>query len=367
MANRKALTEERNEAVERMAAILDTAKSEGRLPNQPEKEEFENLYNRVGDIDAAISMEERFTNMNEYIEAKHEEIQIDDRKQFADTIRGIVNAAGNLAYTSTPVPSSVAREIVRIATELSPVVGSVRRYNTKGTLVIPAYTDGITVAFATEFTALTSTTGAFASISLGNYLAGALCKVSKSLINNADIDVVQIVIDDMAHAIASFLENAILNGSGSVTGLSTATNVVTTASATAITADELIQLENSVRDEFLAGSMWVMNRATRGAVRTLKDGAGHYLLIQDASAPFGYTLLGYPVYCSDNVDQIATKKATVFFGNFDKGAALKFSEDINIEILREHFATEHAVGVVGWLEFDAKATNPKAIAVLKQA
>ena len=46
------------------------------------------------------------------------------------------------------------------------------------------------------------------------------------------------------------------------------------------------------------------------------------------------------------------------------GLALKFSEDINIEVLRERFATEHAIGVVGYLECDAKIENEQKIAVL---
>ena len=45
--------------------------------------------------------------------------------------------------------------------------------------------------------------------------------------------------------------------------------------------------------------------------------------------------------------------------------AVKVSEDMNIEVLREKFATEHAIGVVGWLEMDSKIENEQKIAVLK--
>ena len=47
------------------------------------------------------------------------------------------------------------------------------------------------------------------------------------------------------------------------------------------------------------------------------------------------------------------------------GLAVKVSEDMNIEVLREKFATEHAIGVVGWLEMDSKIENEQKIAVLK--
>ncbi|UQT47490.1 hypothetical protein M5E87_21305 [Flavonifractor plautii] len=52
-----------------------------------------------------------------------------------------------------------------------------------GNLTIPSYdesTQKITMAYATEFTALTSTSGKFTSISLSGFLAGALTKVSIS-------------------------------------------------------------------------------------------------------------------------------------------------------------------------------------------
>lgn len=38
---------------------------------------------------------------------------------------------------------------------------------------------------------------------------------------------------------------------------------------------------------------------------------------------------------------------------------------MNIEVLREIFATQHALGVVGWLEMDAKIEDEQKIAVLK--
>ena len=47
-----------------------------------------------------------------------------------------------------------------------------------------------------------------------------------------------------------------------------------------------------------------------------------------------------------------------------RGLATKFSEEINIEVLRERYADEHAIGVIGWLEFDAKVIDEQQIAKL---
>ena len=57
-------------------------------------------------------------------------------------------------------------------------------------------------------------------------------------------------------------------------------------------------------------------------------------------------------------------KTIIYYGDMS-GLAVKVSEDMNIEILRERFATQHAIGVVGWLEMDAKVENEQKIAKLK--
>ena len=49
------------------------------------------------------------------------------------------------------------------------------------------------------------------------------------------------------------------------------------------------------------------------------------------------------------------------------GLAVKEIETMEIEVLREHFATQHAVGVVGWAELDAKVENAQKLAKLTMA
>ena len=72
------------------------------------------------------------------------------------------------------------------------------------------------------------------------------------------------------------------------------------------------------------------------------------------------------VYVSDNMPEMATGNTVVYYGDF-KGLATKFSEDVNIQVLREKFADEHATGVIGWVDFDAKVVNEQAIAKLVMA
>ena len=170
----------------------------------------------------------------------------------------------------------------------------------------------------------------------------------------------------MAYSIHRFIENVLLNGSGDVAGLSTLTNVKTTASGTAVTSNELIEAQGQVKDVFQANAIWIMNPATRTAIRELKDNYGRYLLQDDISLPFGKSLLGKPIYVSDNMPTMSAGENAIYYGDM-KGLATKFSEDINIQVLREKYATQHAVGVVGWLEFDSAVEDAQKIVAVKMA
>ena len=185
-------------------------------------------------------------------------------------------------------------------------------------------------------------------------------------LQNAQFDIVSFVVDQMAYSIRRFIENVLLNGSGSVEGLSTLKNKITAASATAITADEVIKLKDNIKDVFQDNAIWIMSPNTRTALRLLKDDVGRYLLQDDITSPFGTTLLGKPIYVSDNMSDMEAGATAIYYGDM-RGLATKFNEDMNIQVLREKYATQHAIGVVGWLEFDSKVEDAQKITKLVMA
>ena len=149
-----------------------------------------------------------------------------------------------------------------------------------------------------------------------------------------------------------------------VTGLSTVKRVVTCESATAITGDDLIDVQEQVIDQFQSGAIWIMNRTTRTAVRKLKNADGEYLLNRDMNAKWGYTLLGKDVYTTDAMPAIGAGNRTVYYGDM-KGLAVKVAEDVTVDVLREKYATQHAIGVVAWIELDAKVQEQQKLAALE--
>lgn len=271
------------------------------------------------------------------------------------------------------VPKTIAKRVIRKLYDICPILERSTKYNVKGNLAIPYYDESetaITVAFQDEFEELVAASGKFTTITLGDYLIGALSKISVQLINNVDFPIVDYVVDAMAYSMKRFFENVLLNGAnGKVAGLggngtdAGVTLSVTAAAATAVTANELINLQDSVKDMFQENAIWIMSPKTRTAIRQLKDNYGRYLLQDDISLPFGKSLLGKPIYVSDSMPDMAAGKTAIYYGDMS-GLATKFSEDLWMDVLRERFITQGAYGVIARADFDAKVENVQKIAKL---
>lgn len=385
--NVKAQIERKNDLITRAENLVNTAEAEKRELTDAEAQELAEIRDDVKKIKDFLDItddidEARDGEAVESGEARacddEEKRSIEDAeyRAFDAFLRDEVNErSGELApatnYNGKTIPTTIARKIIELVYDICPILERSEKYNVKGTLEIPYYpvdaSTQISVDYRAEFSALSSSTGNFATIELGGFLAGALTKISRSLINNVDFDLVGFVVKRMAYDIARWIEKELINGTASkIAGLSGATNTLTAASASAITADELVELQGKVKDVYQDNAIWIMNPATRNALRSLKDDVGRYLLIDDLTAPFGKTLLGKPVYVSDNAPTIAASARSIFYGDMS-GLATKFSEELNVQVLREKYADEHAIGVIGWVELDAKVQDQQKIAVLVQA
>ena len=106
-----------------------------------------------------------------------------------------------------------------------------------------------------------------------------------------------------------------------------------------------------------------MSPDTFSKIRKLKDTTNRYMLETNLSNGFPYTLLGKPVYVSDNMPAMAASAKAVLYGDMT-GLAVNMREDISIEVLREKYATQHAVGINAWFEFDSNVIDSQKLAVL---
>lgn len=382
----KKLIETRNQKLSEMDALLEAAQNEGRAFTPEEKEKFDALEAEVKALKETIDAQQRRTaaaategepaheDEDEAVAKEKEKKQAEaEERAFANHIRGIVETRAEVNMTEgvngAVIPTTVANKIIEMVYDISPVIKLATKYTVAGNLVIPYYDEKsqkINVAYADEFTELTSSAGKFASIELKDFLAGALTKVSKSLLRKSKFNLTAFVTRKMAEDIVRWLEKECLMGTeGKITGMDAGvTQLVTTAAANKITADELIDTQDEVLDIFQENAVWIMNRKTRTSIRKLKDNDGNYLLNRDLSAKWGYTLLGKDVYTTDSMPAMEAGKTAVFYGDMS-GLAVKISEEVSIQVLREKFATQHAIGVVGYIAADAKVEHVQKISKLK--
>jgi len=378
----KELTEKRNAIVESMKAITGKATTENRSVSAEESAEFDKFDAELRSLDETIKMEERARDLtlNVVADTKKEEITSEQMeiRSFANFVRqsaGVMveNRAGEQNLTmgnnGAVIPVTIAQMVIDTVKEMCPILAKSTMFKVKGTLKVPVWglantTHDITVAFQTEFTDITADSGKFTSVDLTGFLAGALTLIGKSVANSSDIDVVNFIVQEMSKKIALFLEGKLLNGQSSYnTGALATTNTMNAGSISAISADNLIDLQAKVPTIYQAGCAWTMATATFTAIRKLKDGQGQYLLQPGLSAETPFTLLGKPVYISDNMPAIGSANKAVLYGDYS-GLAVNMREDISIQILLEKYSTMHAIGVISWFEFDSNVIDHQKLAAL---
>ena len=298
-------------------------------------------------------------------------------RSFAGFVRGTVTQmrAGeqnfNLTNNGALLPTSIANRIIEAVRDMCPILAGADVYHVSGTLKIPVYgkantTHDIAVGYGADFTELTADAGKFTSVDLSGYLVGALSLVGRSLLNSADIDLVSFIVRKMAEAVSVFVEGELLAGTGATghaTGALSTSNSMNAGSVSAISADNLIDLQAKVKQAFQRNACWTMHPSTWTAIKKLKDKNDRYLVQDDITGAFPYRLLGKPVYLSDSMPTIASAAKAVLYGDYS-GLSVNIRENMSVEVLREKYATQHAIGVVAWMEFDSKVSDPQKLATL---
>jgi len=380
----KKLLEKKAEIRTKMNDLISKAETEERAFSEEETTQFDALEQEAKDLDETIQRIEGMRTLEAVLQSSDDADQgasgddgqasqeDTEMRVFADYIRDELSTETradvnmDVGSNGAVIPQTIVQKIIARVYDICPVLEKSTKYNIGGKIMIPFYDDKnqIMMDYATEFTDLESKAGSFTSINLDGFLAGVLTKIGNSLINNSAFDIVNHVINVMAMDISRFIERELLNGTtGKVAGLSTVTKTIIAASATAIILDEIVKLKDSVKSIFQQNAVFIMHSETLTALRLLKDGDGRYLLNEDPTLDFGYSLLGKPVYVSDNMPKVAADATVVYYGDLS-GLATKFSQNMEIQVLRERFATQHATGVVGWIEFDSKVENAQAISKL---
>lgn len=369
--NEKAYMEKRNNLLTELETITTKATGEKRNFNEDESKRVAEIKKEVKGIDeilATIKETRAFGEKTEEEKRKEEEERdkkgespeeraAKDKVVFADFIRG--KRALDVANNGAVIPETISSQIIETVKELTPLLNKATVFNTKGTLKFPVYDDtNLAAAYVEDMEELTETSGKFTSVSLENYIVGILTKVSRSLVNNSDIDVANFAITKLSEKLSEFLNKELLVGKTKIHGITNVSgdNAIITSTAGIIKADDLIDTQLVVPQIYQGGSEWLMNKADFASIRKLKNTNGDYILTPNYAAGFGYLLLGKNVNIDENAD-------AVYYGDYS-GLYVKFSQNMEVQVLNEKYATQHATGVVGYFEGDANIIEKQKISKL---
>ena len=212
------------------------------------------------------------------------------------------------------------------------------------------------------------TTGAtIGALVLGSYkFSSKMIKVNRELIRDSAVDIAGMLGEMLGERIGRITNTRFTTGTGNATcyGITVrATTGKTTASATAITGDEIIDLVHSVDKAYRVhpSTGFLMNDLIVAYVRKLKDGNSQYLWQPGLQGGVPDRLLTYPV--TINNDMASTVVASAITMVFGQLYAYKIRDvgDIILRRLVERYAESDQEAFVAFSSHDGNlvtAGNP---------
>ncbi len=244
-------------------------------------------------------------------------------------------------------PPQVSTSIIQKITEFSPVRQLASSIGLSAPLIqIPRLVDDVEVGEVTETSTRPESETSFEQIDLKPHEMSVIVPVSKTLIEDAAIDVVSFLSGHIARRFGQKEAAWFVTGNGTTQaeGVLTSTEVATfTSTNTAIKADDLIDTFYAIKSVYSGRGSWLMNRATMAAVRKLKDTTGQYLWQPALAVNVPPTLLGRPVYEAPDMPAPVAGSTPIAFGDFASGYLI--ADRIALEIARDDL-TAWSTGLV---------------------
>lgn len=234
---------------------------------------------------------------------------------------------------------------------------------------LPLVTDNGLAGWVDEKASYPESDIVFGNAALEAWKLGRIIKVSEELLQDTGVDLVAEIsrIFGMTFGLAEESAFFVGNGVKKPTGVMVTGQVgKTAASATAITYDELVDLEYSVREPYRVNGTWVTAGATAGMLRKLKSTDGVPLWQPSLQAGQPDMFNGKPLHTTEAIAAVATGALVMAFGDFseyriaDRGA-------IYMQRLDELYASTGMVGFRMRKRVDGKLAVPEAVKTLQMA
>ena len=335
MKHLRELRADRAKKVEEMRGVVDDAEAFGALDAE------------VRAIDEKIERAERIEEVERSAEARSIETATgegslaDEWRSLARGEHRAMSVGGGATTGGAFVPEQLSASIQRRLIEISPFrsLAAVDMVST-GDYKIVISDGGMATRWSAE-TADRSTltdTPAVRQITPTMGEINAYVQVSNELIEDAAFDVGSYILEEAAREFAKAEGTAFHSGDGVAkpTGWSTAT--FSTAADGVRTAgqvkeiltgtidnldathpfDDLIDVVYDLAASYRQNAAWMMNSATAGVLRKVRDADGRYIWSDSLTAGGRPLLHGYPVVIDENMDAIGNAARPIAFGDWNR-------------------------------------------------
>jgi HK97 family phage major capsid protein len=373
-AEAKALTEKDGaniEEIEAKTAEIKELKAKIAIQEQIEAEELESQRFEAENKIKNGKMKGVNNNMDNFENVRDSELYRDGFYNFicgrslTPEQKEVVNV---ISTTGVPVPKSFQTKLVDKLMEMNVMRQLATVITTDNDKDIPVVSTHGSAAWTAENGTFNESDDTFAVITLKAYKLTRIVKVSEELLADSGFDIESYLVNEFARAITKAEESAFINGDGidKPKGVFVEGDVgVTAASATAITADEIIDLYFSLSQAYRNKAVFIANDSTLKAVRKLKDLNNDYLWVKGLDGKPD-TLMGRPIYSSEFAPVIASGNRVMAFGDMsyyniaDRGSR-------TFQRLNELYAANGQVGFRGYERVDGRLLVNEAVKVLKMA
>ena len=239
-----------------------------------------------------------------------------------------------------------------------------------GSHKIPVVTNKGSAAWVDEEGGIPDGDDTFGQQTIGAHKVGTIIKVSEELLNDSAFDLEGYFTSEFSRRIGNKEEDAFFNGDGTSKPLGVlaaqggAEVGVTAASATAVTAEEIISLFYSLEAPYRENAIWIFNDATMASIRKLKGNDGQFLWQKALHEGDHETLLGKPVFTSPFMPEMKAVLKPVLFGDFNF-YWIGDRQGVTFKRLNERYADTGQIGFMATKRVDAKLVLPEAIKCLQ--
>ncbi len=390
------LRNERAKSWEQAKRFLDSHRSDKGILSAEDTETYERMEQEIVNLGHEIERQERMDAMerelaapvNTPITAKPENRKADEKvgrasdaykKAFWNQVRNVTNmpelrnalSEGTDTEGGYLVPDEFESTLIKALEEENVIRAHAHVFTTaSGSHKIPIVATKGTASWIDEGGAYGEADDVFGQTQIDAHKVGTIVKVSEELLNDSAFDLESYFREEFARRIGNKEEEAFLigDGSGKPTGILSDNGAevgVTAASATAVTADELIDLFYSLKSPYRKNAIWVLNDATVRLIRKLKDNNGQYLwqpALRDGEFD---TILGKRIFTSAYAPTPAAGAKSILFGDLSY-YWIGDRQGVTFKRLNERYADYGQIGFLASKRVDGKLVLPEAIKVLQQ-